>query len=162
MYGALDSSPPEPKEKKPRETKSRQADKQSQLKETQAKVVTETEKSVNQTDQIVTHVLSCLVDRWRENDKQAVNYFKFVINPKCFGTSVENMFHASFLIKEGRAGIVTCPETQVPLIYPATKRQMQEAGKLGTRNQVVVSFSMADWAKLIRSHDIKDTMITAS
>merc|ERR1719178_645973 len=90
MYSALDSVAPPPKERKQRETKAKQATRVKELKETQSAVVTDTQTSANQTDVIVTHVLKCLVKSWRENQKQPVNYFKFVINPECFGTSVEN------------------------------------------------------------------------
>ena len=162
MYGALDSVAPPPKEKKQRETKARQATKVKELKETQSAVVTDTQTSANQTDVIVTHVLKCLVNSWRENQKQPVNYFKFVINPECFGTSVENMFHVSFLVKEGKCGISICPDTEAPLIYPISPKMLEKLQKEkedDRRNQVVLSFSMKDWAKLIRKYDIQGTLI---
>ena len=162
MYGALDSVAPPPKEKKQRETKARQATKVKELKETQSAVVTDTQTSANQTDVIVTHVFKCLVKSWRENQQQPVNYFKFVINPECFGTSVENMFHVSFLVKEGKCGISICPETGAPLIYPISPKMLEKLQKEkedDRRNQVVLSFSMKDWAKLIRKYDIQGTLI---
>ena len=162
MYGALDSVAPPPKERKQRETKARQATRVKELKETQSAVVTDTQTSANQTDVIVTHVFRCLVKRWKDNKQQPVNYFKFVINPECFGTSVENMFHVSFLVKEGKCGISICPETGAPLIYPLSpktleKLQKEEADR--NRNQVVLSFNMKDWTKLIRKYDIQETLI---
>jgi hypothetical protein len=33
------------------------------------------------------------------------NFFEFVVNPESFGQSVENLFYASFLIRDGTAGI---------------------------------------------------------
>ena len=47
---------------------------------------------------MVTHVFT----KFKEAGKKPVNYFKFVLNPDCFGTSIENMFHVSFLVKEGK------------------------------------------------------------
>ena len=161
MFGALDSVPPEPKEKKQKETKSRQATKVADLKETQAAEQKETESSANVTDQIVTHVFKCLVLNWRENNKEAINYFKFVIDPNCFGSSIENMFHVSFLIKDGRASVQVCQDTGVPMIKPINKQQMQTQKQEQPKNQVVLSFNMCDWAKLIKKYDISETMITA-
>ena len=161
MFGALDSVPPQPKERKQRETKARQATRVKELKETQAAVVTDTQTSANQTDVIVTHVFKCLVLKFRENNNQPINYFEFVINPQCFGTSVENMFHVSFLIKEGKCGISICPDTGAPLIRPLSAKQLEKLQRENNdmRNQVVLSFNMGDWAKLIKKYNIKGTII---
>jgi len=160
MFGSLDTSPPEPKEKKQREMKAKQATKLSQLKETQAAVMTETEKSVSQTDQMVSHVFKCLVLKWKENDKRPLNYFKFVINPKCFGTSVENIFHVSFLVKEGKVGITLDSGLGYPVIEPVSKQKVAESQHDDLpRNQVVMSICMKDWSNLIKKHSIRETMI---
>ena len=161
MFGALDVVAPPSKERKQRETKARQATKVKELKETQSAVVTDTQTSANQTDVIVTHVLRSLVRKFKENQQQPINYFKFVINPKCFGTSVENMFHVSFLVKEGKCGITICSDTGAPLIQPLAAKQLEKLQKENDdrRNQVVLSFNMNDWAKLIKKYDIRETMI---
>lgn len=38
-------------------------------------------------------------------DDEGVPFFHFVMNPKSFGQTVENLFYVSFLIKEGKAAI---------------------------------------------------------
>ena len=131
MYGALDTTPPPPKEKKPKEPKSRQATKVADLKETTSTVLAEAEKSENQTEQMVTHVFRCLVTKFKEAGKKPVNYFKFVLNPDCFGTSIENMFHVSFLVKEGKAdaNISVCGETGLLFITPKSKKKDEEEEK---------------------------------
>ena len=48
---------------------------------------------------MVTHVFSCLITSFRDMRRSPINYFKFVLDPVCFGTSIENMFHVSFLVK---------------------------------------------------------------
>lgn len=41
----------------------------------------------------------------RANQGEGVNFFELVINPDDFGQTVENVFYASFLIKDDRAGM---------------------------------------------------------
>ena len=71
------------------------------IKETTATMLAEGEKLENQTGQMVMHVFRCLVSKYREMGRNPNNYFRLVLDPTCFGTSIENMFHVSFLVKEG-------------------------------------------------------------
>jgi hypothetical protein len=41
----------------------------------------------------------------RDHAGNGINFLEFVINPNSFGQTVENIFYASFLIKEGAAGM---------------------------------------------------------
>lgn len=47
-----------------------------------------------------------LMAKHHMSDDGGVSLFRFVINPKSFGQTVENMFYVSFLIKEGGVGIL--------------------------------------------------------
>ena len=62
------------------------------------------------------YVFRLLVTRFREMGRSPINYFKFVLDSVCFGTSIENMFHISFLVKEGKVEISVCKEMGLPLV----------------------------------------------
>jgi hypothetical protein len=44
---------------------------------------------------------------------EGINFLELVINPDDYGQTVENIFYASFLIKEGQAGIQVDDDGQV-------------------------------------------------
>jgi len=157
MYGALDTTPPPPKEKKAKDPKSRQATKVADLVETTATVLAETEKSENQTEQMVTHVFRSLVNRYREMERKPINYFKFVLDPVCFGTSIENMFHVSFLVKEGKVDISVCEETGLAMIKPLSNKN--KGGQEEKKNQVVMNVCMEDWQRMVKELGIERSMI---
>ena len=114
------------------------------LKETTATMLAEGEKPENQTGQMVMHVFRCLVSKFREMGRSPINYFRFVLDPTCFGTSIENMFQVSFLVKEGK---VVSQETVLPMITPkSTKNKEQEEHK----KQVVMNVSMDDWRRMVK------------
>mgnify|MGYP002051084255 CR=1 FL=1 len=114
------------------------------LKETTATMLAEGEKPENQTGQMVMHVFRCLVSKFRKMGRSPINYFRFVLGPTCFGTSIENMFLVSFLVKEGK---VVCQETVLPMITPkSTKNKEQEEHK----KQVVMNVSMDDWRRMVK------------
>ena len=54
--------------------------------------------------------------------ESGVNFFELVINPDDYGQTVENVFYASFLIKDGQVaihvdddGLIRISETRLPL-----------------------------------------------
>lgn len=162
LYGALDTTPPPPKERKQRDPKARQATRVRDLVATQETVLEEAEKSENQTEVMVGHVMKCLVSCWKENNKQPINFFEFVIDPASFGSSVENLFHVSFLVKEGKVDISLDAESGLPFVRPFTKRQGAEEGEGEVKNQVVMNLCMEDWERLKAGLDIRRAMISRS
>ena len=66
----------------------------------------------------------------------AIPYFDFILDPTSFGKSVENMFHVSFLIKEGRAKMIVQDDRDDGLPYI---RPMKE-GKPGAGNNTLIRF----------------------
>ena len=170
MYGALDTTPPPPKERKAREGRGRQATRVADLVATQDTVLAEVpppprhltlphqaETSGNQTEALVGHVFKCLVAVWREQGKTPVNLFRFVINPDSFGTTVENLFHLSFLVKEGKVAITA--DEGLPHVLPLTKRRQGGEGE-GEKNQVVMNISMEDWRRMKEALGVTSAAIT--
>ena len=97
--------------------------------ETTATVLAEIDKSENLTERelMVTYVFRNLVSRFREMEKKPINYFKFVLDPVCFGTSIENMFCVSFLMEEGKMDISVCEE--IGLALGKIKGDMRRRGE---------------------------------
>lgn len=54
----------------------------------------------------VENLYRCLEREFKKNGKQPVNLFEFAFNPRSFAQTIENLFHLSFLVKDGRAGLV--------------------------------------------------------
>ena len=97
----------------------------------------------------MTHVFT----KFKEAGKKPVNYFKFVLNPDCFGTSIENMFHVSFLVKEGKADadISVCGETGLPFITPKSKKKGEEY-EFDTKTKMCLTSQVVSVCLLTRKH----------
>lgn len=76
-------------------------------------------------------------------DDMGIPLFQFVINPKSFGQTVENLFYVSFLIKEGSVGIGSdsndlptlrefSPQSTKLLLIPSCLRGAKEMNQLGS------------------------------
>eukprot|EP00088_Acartia_fossae_P006933 TRINITY_DN13209_c0_g1_i1.p1 TRINITY_DN13209_c0_g1~~TRINITY_DN13209_c0_g1_i1.p1 ORF type:complete len:351 (-),score=98.41 TRINITY_DN13209_c0_g1_i1:447-1463(-) len=145
LNGALQGRP-QPKEKK--ERRQRQKTKDSDLVATQAVVLTETETTESHGDKKVVTVLKCLGEIYKQGNRQPVNYFQFVIDPKSFSTTVENMFHVSYLVKEGKVDMRMVDG--IPCIKPYKNKDKsgQSRENRNEANQVVVNMSMYQWQRL--------------
>ena len=127
------------------------------LKETLTEKIDEKKTSTN--DELIVMMFKLLVRKFRENEREPVNFFRLIIDPESFGKSVENLFHVSFLIKDGRVGIRVNTEDEMPEIWPVTdlersNLQSDGAEEEGLRNQIVMSFNMSNWRCLGQIYNI--------
>jgi len=159
LYGALDTTPPPPKERKEREPRATQATRVKDLVATKDTIMQEVEASDNQTEQLVQHVFKCLVAVWREGGKRPVNLFRFVIDPNSFGATIENLFHVSFLVKEGKVDIKVDEDLGLPVIIPVGKARQGEGGQ-ERKNQVVMNICMEDWERLKEKLNVRRALIS--
>lgn len=140
----------------------RKRTKDSDLIETQSIVVQQTDNAGNKTEQRVIQILRELVRTFKENNKQPLNYFRFVLDPNSFGQSVENIFHVSFLIKEDKAAIFC--EDGVPYIKPLKpKKEGQGHGNEDIdKNQVIVGMCMYEWKRLVDALKLTSALLPQS
>jgi len=157
LYSALDTTPLPPKERKPREGRAGQATRLRDLVATQHVVLAQAETSENQTEQMVTHVFKCLVGSWKDLDQQPINLFQFILDPDCFGSTIENLFHVSFLVKEGKASVTVDKESGLPCIAPVARRRQGDQEEV--KNQVVLNLCMEDWQRIKRNIPLQEPMI---
>ena len=86
-----------------------------------------------------------------------VPLFDFVVNPKSFGQTVENMFYVSFLIKEGTAGL-EFDSRGMPVLTTAEVKSLAERQNV-PRNQAVFTLDFDMWQEIIESCGITESII---
>ena len=107
--------------------------------------------------------------------------FRFVINPKSFGQSIENLFYVSFLIRDGQAGVgedsnkllslrkfsLLLPPSQrnrssrcIDSTKPRTKEEIKE---MGTKNhnkfQAIFHLDFPTWRDIVDAYEIEECVI---
>lgn len=87
-----------------------------------------------------------------------VNLFDFVVNPHSFGQTVENLFHVSFLIKEGEVGI-EMDDNDMPTLAVNSEPVEQARKRKSTRHQAVFGIDFGTWRELVQAFDIKEPLI---
>ncbi|XP_052772972.1 EP300-interacting inhibitor of differentiation 3-like [Mya arenaria] len=91
-----------------------------------------------------------------------ISYFEFVLNPDSFGHTVENIFHLSFLIKDGWAEMYLDEELQIPMIRPMDserKKQASRDGKDQRRIQAIISITPGEWEELVQAFKVTRAQI---
>jgi hypothetical protein len=85
--------------------------------------------------------------------------FQFVINPRSFGQSVENLFWTSFLVREEKARL--CRGEQGELILGIAKEQSIEDAEAEAveKHQLVCEFDMQKWNEQIARYSITESII---
>jgi hypothetical protein len=97
-----------------------------------------------------------------------VDAVQFLMNPKSFTQTVENIFNASFLVKKGEAkmkfrkpsplGDSNSNPLDLPQgwVFGATSMSKADKEDKTEPTQCVMSFTMADWRRLCQSRNLQD------
>ncbi|KAM0670396.1 hypothetical protein ACQRIU_000791 [Beauveria bassiana] len=89
-----------------------------------------------------------------------IDLLRFVINPKSFGQTVENMFYVSFLIRDGRIEI-EYDEYDLPALAPVVREEHEDESKahtLGLASMMPASKKEEHGGPSHRRHRTKETM----
>ncbi|KXJ93891.1 Nse4 C-terminal-domain-containing protein [Microdochium bolleyi] len=101
-----------------------------------------------------------MMQKWGLRDTGGIDLLRFVVNPRSFGQTVENLFYVSFLIRDGQVRI-DFDSNEFPTLLPVDKDEEQSTGtKHGAqRQQAVLSIDMGMWRDIIETFDIKESII---
>ncbi|CAF1209086.1 unnamed protein product [Adineta steineri] len=119
-----------------------------------------------QTIKQIMHIKRCLVKTYISAKSSPIDYFEFVIDPSSFAKTVENMFHVSFLIKEGFVNLFQ-DDVSLPALEPTDKAMNRIASSSSTQtddaseraNQMIMSITMDEWEQLIEVYEITEAQI---
>ncbi|KFA48652.1 hypothetical protein S40293_04527 [Stachybotrys chartarum IBT 40293] len=94
-------------------------------------------------------------------DTGGLDLMRFVVNPKSFGQTVENLFYVSFLIRDGRVKI-DFDDYELPTLAPVDREEEQDTGTARhstAKHQAILSMDMDTWRDIIDTFDLKESMI---
>ncbi|BFY99037.1 hypothetical protein BsWGS_02077 [Bradybaena similaris] len=162
MCGSFERGEVVLKKSKPVREKQKETDtEKTTTKPTQLSSLEETDRGELTTAQ-VEHLLDTL---WRVYNKQKdtpICFFEFVTNPHSFGQTVENIFYASFLIRDGHARIFLDSD-DLPVIEPIERTQGEERNSLKQTlqtKQIVLTITPEEWKEIVRVFEIEEPVIT--
>ncbi|KAJ8248195.1 hypothetical protein GJAV_G00239390 [Gymnothorax javanicus] len=156
MLGSFMAEPPPPRQRVERQRKAPSKDVKRMM-PTQVKKMEESHQEA--TEKEVERILGYLQQYHQEDPDTPISYFEFVIDPKSFSRTIENIFHVSFLIRDGLARIYLDTD-KLPYIAPMEQGEA-EGGEGSCRQQCVISLSQSSWKEIIQAFDIKEAMISA-
>lgn len=165
LNGSIEKSEPKMKEKKQRQTNRRSLNVDLSLAtQTEDGKTCSTETVGALTEILVESTLDQLKIAFDENDQMPISYLEFVLDPQSFSKSIENMFHFSFLIKEGRAALKLDDHGKgLPFAEPIKVKKSlaanDESGKGESKHQAIISLDYDQWEDMIQQLDLKEPMI---
>ncbi|XP_074856620.1 non-structural maintenance of chromosomes element 4 homolog A isoform X2 [Carettochelys insculpta] len=156
MLGSFKSDPPVPRQRIERQKK-KEGTEEKRAMPAQLKKMEESHQEA--TEKEVERILGLLQTYFEEDPSMPISFFDFVIDPNSFARTVENIFHVSFIIRDGFARI-KLDHDKLPVIEPS----YEEEGRANdqhvlVRNQAVISLSHQDWKDIVETFEITEPMI---
>ncbi|KAI1154054.1 hypothetical protein F4825DRAFT_412892 [Nemania diffusa] len=99
-----------------------------------------------------------LMNKYGLRTTGGIDLLKFVVNPKSFGQTVENLFYISFLIRDG-AVEVEFDDHGLPSLQPTTSQDSSTIKRDAQRHQAVLSIDMHMWRDIIDAFNITEPII---
>ncbi|KAH8662090.1 Nse4 C-terminal-domain-containing protein [Xylariales sp. PMI_506] len=89
-----------------------------------------------------------------------IDYFKFVINPKSFGQSVENMFYVSFLIRDAKISL-EFDDNGFPSLSPVRSqdREATSGRHASQKQQAIFHLDPAQHRAIVEAFEISESII---
>ncbi|KAK0633258.1 Nse4 C-terminal-domain-containing protein [Immersiella caudata] len=101
------------------------------------------------------------MDEYALCDTGGICLLKFVVNPRSFGQTVENMFYVSFLIRDGHIRL-EFDKNDLPTIAPtseAERKGNEQSKHAAMRHQAIMSMDMEIWRDIINAFGIQKSII---
>nr|XP_033798403.1 non-structural maintenance of chromosomes element 4 homolog A [Geotrypetes seraphini] len=156
MLGSFKTDPPVPKQRLERQ---KEKPKMEERRAMPAQLKKMEESHQEATEKEVERILGLLQIYFKDEPETPISFFDFVIDPTSFARTVENIFHVSFIIRDGFARI-KLDQDRLPVIEPVVNEEGQEIEQeKQSRCQSVISLSLQDWKEIVETFEITEPMI---
>ncbi|KAK1779979.1 Nse4 C-terminal-domain-containing protein [Copromyces sp. CBS 386.78] len=102
-----------------------------------------------------------IMEKYALHETGGIDLLRFVINPRSFGQTVENMFYVSFLLREGgiKLEFDSYGRPSLSAQFNADVQDKAQGRHGTTRHQAIMSIDMPIWRDIINAYNIKEPMI---
>ncbi|TKC45711.1 hypothetical protein EI555_005733, partial [Monodon monoceros] len=146
LLGSIQGECPVPKPRTERSRKVRMIEEQQAMPD-ELKRMEESHQEA--TEKEVERILGLLQTYFQKDPDTPMSFFDFVVDPHSFARTVENIFHVSFIIRDGFARI-RLDQDRLPIIEPVIN---EESGGIDQntqiRNQGIIALSYRDWEVML-------------
>ncbi|XP_063222270.1 non-structural maintenance of chromosomes element 4 homolog A-like isoform X2 [Bacillus rossius redtenbacheri] len=121
----------------------------SQEKAKEAKVLSKVANVVTDEDGLdatLKKIRQTLGSVYRQNNNRSIRFMKFVIDPQSFSRSIENIFHVSFLVRDGVVRVDKDDDGEI-VISPVPTNLRIDSSDMESRRQFIFNLSMPMWEK---------------
>ncbi|XP_066211409.1 non-structural maintenance of chromosomes element 4 homolog A isoform X3 [Saccopteryx leptura] len=112
------------------------------------------------TEKEVERILGLLQTYFRDDPDTPISFFDFVVDPHSFPRTVENIFHVSFIVRDGFARI-KLDQDRMPIIEPVNHNEERDGIDQNSqiRNQGIIALSYRDWEEIVKTFEISEPVI---